>query len=133
MAGVTMRRARRAERGSVLMIVTVMGLLAMALWGLAWRGTHDDIRLERVETLRDVRTKSLYPALADMLDLLRSGRPPSDPYACLVTESDGAGGVWQVAATFTSDGDQDHWSVDCRAATETQVADLPAAPATFGS
>jgi hypothetical protein len=129
MAGV---KTRRAERGSVLMIVTVMGVLAMALWGLAWRGTHDDIRLERAEVLRDTRTHSLYPALADMVDLLRSGRPPSDPYACLVTVTD-ATGEWTLAATFSSDGDADHWQVDCRAATETQIAELPAAPPSFGS
>lgn len=132
MAGVTLRPARRGERGTVLMLVTVMGLLAMAIWGLAWRGTQDDIRLERFEVQRDLRTKSLYPALADMLDLLRSGRPPSDPYACIVTESDGLGGEWHVTASFSSDGDQDHWNVDCRAATDSDLADLPAAPPSFG-
>jgi hypothetical protein len=125
-------KARRGERGSVLMLVSVMGLLAMALWGLAWRGTHDDIRLERRELQAEVRTRSLYPALADMLDLLRSGRPPSDPYECLVSISDATGG-WQVAASFSSDGDQDHWVVDCRAATSSQIANLPPAPPSFGS
>jgi hypothetical protein len=123
---------RRREQGSVLMIVTVMGLLSMAFFGLAWRGTHDDIRLERRERLCDTRTRSLYPALADMLDLLRSGRPPTDPYECLVTIVDGAD-EWQIAATFSSDGDQDHWHVDCRLATSEQLAGLPAAPTSFGS
>ena len=124
--------ARRRERGSVLMIVTVMGVLSMALFGLAWRGTHDDIRLERRERLCETRARSLYPALADMLDLLRSGRPPIDPYECIVSISDGAD-EWQVVATFSSDGDQDHWNVDCRAATSEQFAELPAAPLSFGS
>lgn len=123
--------SRRGERGHVLLVVAVMGLLAMALWGQAWRATHDGMRLERFERLRDERTRGLEPALERMVDLLRSGRPPADPYECLVTVSEGPTEFWQVKATFASGVDDDHWTVDCRFATPGEAAGLPAAPASF--
>lgn len=129
MAPVT--RTRRSEQGHVLVIVAVMGVLAMALWGQAWRATHDGIRLERFERLRDERSRAIEPALEAMVDLLRTGRPPTDPYECVVVVSEGPGVEWAVKATLASEGDADHWSVDCRFATEAEAGTLPAAPATF--
>jgi hypothetical protein len=125
------RQATRGERGHVLLVVAVLGMLCMALWGQAWRSTHDAIRVERFERLRDERTRALEPALERMVDLLRTGRPPSDPFDCLVLVTEDVTTFWNVRATFASEGDADHWSVDCRLATADDLATLPGAPTTF--
>jgi len=123
--------ARRAERGTVLMIVAVMGVLAMGFWALALRGTHDAIRDENFVLRRQDRTQSVLPALAQVVDLLHSGRPPTDPYACLVSITAGES-TWVCTVTCTSQGDQDHWLVESSIATEEEQTTLPPAPASFG-
>ena len=126
-------RTRRGQRGSVLMIVAVMGVLAMGFWALALRGTHDAIRDENFVLRRQDRTESVLPALAQVVELLHSGRPPEDPYACLVTVVTGVNGsTWHCTVTATSQGDQDHWLVESRLATEEEQAELPPAPTSFG-
>ncbi len=42
-----MSTTRRGEQGYVLLFTAVIGLLAMGLWSLALRATHDTIRIER--------------------------------------------------------------------------------------
>ena len=58
MARVTTTDTRRSERGFVLLYASILGLLAMGLWMLAWRGTHDTIRTEKFEVSRNVRSDS---------------------------------------------------------------------------
>jgi hypothetical protein len=126
-------RTRRGQRGSVLMIVAVMGVLAMGFWALALRGTHDAIRDENFVLRRQDRTESVLPALAQVVELLHSGRPPEDPYACLVTLVAGANeSTWHCAVTATSQGDQDHWLLEAHLATEEEQETLPPAPVSFG-
>jgi hypothetical protein len=126
------RRAppRRGERGQVLLIVTALGLLAMAAWGLAWRATHDAIRTERVVVQRAQRTASVLPALAHGAAALRGGHPPSDPYECLDTIVDGTDS-WDCRLLFTSQGSAETWVVSCRLATPAEAASLPALPVAF--
>jgi hypothetical protein len=123
--------SRRGQRGSVLMIVAVMGVLAMGFWALALRGTHDAIRDEDFVLRRKHRTQSVLPALAQVVELLHSGRPPDDPYACLVNIT-GGNNFWPCAVTATSQGDQDHWLLEAHLATDEEQATLPAAPLSFG-
>jgi hypothetical protein len=125
-----LRSLPRAERGQVLLIVAVLGLLAMALWMLAWRATHDAIRLERVATRRGIRAASVQPALAEGLDLLRTGRPPIDGYACIANITSGAGD-YACTVTYSSQGSPDDWSVEARLATETEQGNLPPMPSSF--
>lgn len=129
--GLAARRAPpRSERGSVLLIVAVMGLLAMGLWMLAWRATHDAIRLERVTVQRALRAASAQQALAAGLELLRTGRPPFDDYMCLATITSGAH-EYVCALTYTSQGSADDWSVQARLATESEQNNLPPLPGSF--
>ena len=122
---------RRGQRGSVLMIVAVMGVLAMGFWALALRGTHDAIRDESFVLRRKHRTETVLPALAQVVELLHSGRPPEDPYACLVTL--GAGNTsWKCTVTASSQGDQDHWLVEAHLATDEEQETLPPVPVSFG-
>jgi hypothetical protein len=114
----------------VLLIIAVMGLLAMGLWMLAWRATHDAIRLERVTVQRDLRAGSVQQALALGLTLLQTGRPPIDPYVCVVTVTH-AGEDHTCAVTYTSEGTQDDWTVEAHLATESDIANLPAMPSKF--
>jgi hypothetical protein len=121
---------RRGERGSVLLLVAVFGLLAMGLWGLAWRSTHDAIRVERFTVQRNARARSVLPALAHGVALLRTGHPPEDPYVCLDTVVDGAVS-YPCVVSFESQADTEHWLVEARAATSEEEDDLPAMPADF--
>jgi hypothetical protein len=120
-------RHRRGERGHVLLITAVMGL-----WVTAWRATHDAIRTERFVVRRGIRAHSVQQALARGLALLQTGRPPTDPYACLVTLThDGAS--WDCVVGFESQGNPNDWSVDVRLALEDEASGLPGMPASFGS
>ena len=123
---------RRHERGSVLLFTVISGLLAMGVWVLAWRATHDAIRVEKFSVGREVRRESSLEALSRGTALLRTGRPPSDPYQALVTV-DGASTTYTCTVTYTSDIDQDHWIVDVRKATVEEQGSLPALPSSFDS
>ncbi len=124
------RATRRGERGQVLLIVTVLGLLAMAAWGLAWRATHDAIRTDRVMVQRALRTASVLPALAHGAAALRGGHPPSDPFECIDTLIDGTES-YDCLLLFTSQINSETWQVSCRIATPSEVSSLPTLPLAF--
>ena len=124
------RRSQRGEGGYVILYVTILGLLAMGLWGLAWRATHDTIRTEKFEVRRAVRSEGVAAALAEGLLLLETGRPPSDPFQCVKTVANGTDS-YACTLTYTSQGDQDHWEVTSRIATPDELQNLSPAPGTF--
>lgn len=124
------RDARRHERGSVLLFTVVAGLLAMGVWLLAWRATHDAIRVEKFNVGREVRRESVLEGLNQAVALLRTGRPPSDPYQAVVSVS-GASTTYDCTVTYTSDIDQDHWIVEVDPATDEETGSLPALPSSF--
>jgi len=130
MAALNTRASRRRESGQVLLIVAVLGLLAMGIWLLAWRATHDAIRLERIAVQRHFRADTAQLALARGLALLRTGRPPLDDYSCQTTIASDLG-EHTCAVTYTSQGSQDDWSVAARLATESEQANLPPMPSSF--
>lgn len=121
---------RRSERGSALVIVTVIGLLSLGLFGLAWRGTHDAIRVESFERRRAERDESILVALADGVSLLESGRPPSDPFSALMAIT-GELGDYDCTVTWSSAGDLDTWDVSVAESTEAELLLLDPAPARF--
>jgi hypothetical protein len=123
---------RRSEQGFVLLYASILGLLAMGLWMLAWRGTHDTIRTEKFEVTRNVRSESVMQAMGWALNLLGTGRPPSDPYACIFTVP-GSSTSHDCTVIFTSAGDEDHWQVEATPATSAELGSLPPAPSTFGT
>ena len=122
----------RSQRGYVLLYSAVLGLLAMGMWALAWRAVHDTIRTEKFEVSRSVRSESVVQALALGIGLLETGRPPTDPYACIFTVS-GPSTTYDCTVSYTSLGDQDNWQVESWKATDAEKASLPVAPATFES
>ena len=120
----------RGERGFILVAVSVMGLLMMAIWAVAYRSTADLIRVEALHVERDARDVSVTRALAAALALLETGEPPSDPYACLFTITEGAA-TYTCTGTYASVVYPDTWTVTATLSTDDEIATLPAAPATF--
>ncbi len=116
----------------VLVYVTVLGLLMALMWTLAWRATQDAIRVERAASWRDKRDASVTRAGAQALTLLSTGRPPSDPYTCLITVVDEDDSSLHVCtAEFSSVTYPHTWTVDVWEATEAEQATLADAPETF--
>ncbi len=113
----------------MLLYTAVLGLLAMGIWLLAWRGTHDAIRTERFTVARTIRSESVLQAAALGIDLLRTGRPPSDPYECQVTVT-GVTQSYDCAVVFATAGDQDTWDVQSWVMDDDDPA-LPAMPTSF--
>ena len=123
-------RGRRREAGHTLTVVAVMVVLAMAVWMLAWRATHDAIRIERFAVLREARGHRVAEAAARLAAVLRTGRPPEDPYACKVTTA-WQGEVQACAVEASSEGDDDHWRIEARLATELEESTLTELPSSF--
>ncbi|GJM22072.1 MAG: hypothetical protein DHS20C15_19870 [Planctomycetota bacterium] len=123
-------RARPSEQGAALVLVTVMGFLALAIFVRAWRGTHDAIRTESYVVARALRDESVGEALAAGIHLLETGRPPSDPYSAVLTVSATQGDV-DCTLTWTSAGDLDTWDVSARLATAIESFNLEELPSSF--
>lgn len=129
MAGVSARAGRggRGERGFALVFSALVGILSMGIWVLSYRATLDAVRVERFHLVRERRAASVTRALAEGVSLLRTGRPPSDPYACVVTTDAG----FDCRVTYTSLVGDTVWDVDAELATPTDIATLPTMPASF--
>ncbi len=119
----------RGERGTVLLFAAILGVLAMGIWVLAWRSTHDAIRVERFTVRRESRSKSTTAAVAAGVSLLRTGKPSFDPYEAIFVNQFGT----EVKLTFTTDFDGMEWSIEGVLATDGEAATLPALPESFGS
>jgi len=122
---------RDRQRGMALVLMALVGFLAMAVWMLAWRATHDAIRVERVIVQRDLRARSTLKALALAADLLRTGPPPGDPYSCIFALDDGEDGELFVTATYQRDGTDFDYDVSTQDSSSTDLATLPLAPPSF--
>lgn len=125
MAGTT-TSGRRDQRGIAMVLVTILGTVMLVAWSIAWRGTADTIRTERVLNLRDARNGGVSAALVEAVDNLRNGEPPSDPYQCIVTVVDGRPVRCKVVFTGVS---TLVWDVDVTKATTDEIATLPTMPA----
>ncbi len=123
-------KARRGERGLILVYVSVLGFLMMLVWSLSWRATHDAIRVERSLTWRDTHDTSVTRAAAIGLELLETGFPPTEDYTCIVTIVDGAD-VYECLLEYSIVTWPWRRGLDVRLATDAEVAIYPAAPVTF--
>ena len=123
-------RRRRGESGSALLAVAVMGLLAMGVFALAWRSTHDAIRVERFTVLVERRAASVQTAVAQGVDLLQTGLPPTDPYLCVATIVQ-ADQTYACTVMFSQAAPTGPWSIESWPATVDEQATLPALPVSF--
>ncbi|MFT7461859.1 MAG: hypothetical protein ACI9EF_000193 [Pseudohongiellaceae bacterium] len=122
-------QTRSGESGLALLLVTILGVVLMSSWAIAWRGTNDTIRVERILKLRESRNEGVSVALYDAVDLLRSGAPATDPCECLVTVTVG-GRVVSFKAVYSSMTPLD-WDVVVTKATAGEKLLLPDLPASF--
>lgn len=117
------RAPRRRERGSFVVLVSVLGLLVMAFWTSAYRATHDALRTER-----QLANGSRHAALVDeglrvAVDALGRADPPRSPFTCRWHAGTRAEGGWVVAEYTRDRGGR--WRVEVHPASEREVAGLP--------
>lgn len=117
------RAPRRAERGSFVVLVSVLGLLVMAFWTSAYRATHDALRTER-----HLADSARHGALVDeglrvAVAALGRADPPRDTFSCRWYAGTRAEGGW-VVAVYTRDR-VGRWRVEVHPASEREVAGLP--------
>jgi len=122
--------AAARQSGLVLVYVSVLGLLMMLIWTLAWNATHETIHVEAVHELRAARDEGVTRVAAYGLGLLETGIPEQDPYECLVTITNGSG-TFVGTLQFSSVVWPDTWTVSAWKATESELLMLPEAPASF--
>lgn len=103
------RRSRTGRRGYALMLVMFFNLLFLSLLGVAWRGAGSALRLQAVRQVQNRRDQGVIPALAQAMQLLETGTPPSDPYVCGVALNTSEG-ARSFTVTFTSEG-ENLWAV----------------------
>lgn len=123
-------RQRTREEGSLLVAVTVFGLLAMAVWALAFRATLDCIRVERFSVVRTERAETVARALATGVALLRTGEPPSDDYSCIVSLDD-VEEEFFCTLLFESSEVAERWEITATVSTVEELTALPNVPESF--
>lgn len=121
----------REERGHVMLLATILGVVAFSAWALAFLTTRDLIRTERLIRVRSERDDSVTRALAQGLRLLRTDMPPYEPYACVMKIA-GEKDSYACTVTFQMEGTKRTWSVTAGRSTEEEMGTLPPAPQTFG-
>lgn len=120
----------RTQQGMALVLTAVLGFLAMALFSMALRSGHDAIRGEALEFRRERRAESITLSLAQAAAVLRTGLPPTDPYECVVTQTDGDGNSYDCKLTFSLSGSL-QYDLSAVLATPTEMSSLPTLPASF--
>ena len=79
------RAARRAERGHALLLVALVSSFVLGLFVVAWRSTHDAIEVEAYQEDRVFRDDVITESVGLAIQLLRTGRPPTDPTRFVTT------------------------------------------------
>lgn len=111
----------------MLLFAAALGVLAMAIWVVAWRATHDAIRVERFVDRRDEADATTLTAVANALALLETGTPSSDPYEAIDEPMPGK----PQKVTIGSGEFEGEWVVEAVPADDEDVATLPTLPASF--
>ncbi|MDJ0522912.1 MAG: hypothetical protein QNJ90_12660 [Planctomycetota bacterium] len=118
------------ERGHTVLLATILGIVAFSAWALAFLTTRDLIRTEKIITLRAERDEGVSHALARGIYLMRTGFPPSEPYACVYTVA-GEATDYDCTLTFEREPGEDRWTVTAERSTEEELGMLPVAPERF--
>lgn len=125
-----MGAARRPDRGLVLVYVSILGLLMGVVFVLASRGILDATKVDRFHNRRVERDETVVRAGAVALELLATGLPPSDPYACIISVT-GESTTHDLRVDYTSVVYPHTWDIDVVQADADDLATLPTAPSTF--
>ena len=119
-----MRRLSK-QSGHALMGTMAMLVLVMLLWLAAFGQLSSYVRVQKACQLREERSTGPARALSWGLTLLETGLPPSDPYSCRVSPSEGQTFVVTFTQTFP-----DGYTVTVHPAGPDDDC-LPVAPAQF--
>ncbi len=99
----------RVRRGYALVTVLVFLLLMLTMLAVSQRHLASVLRIEQARTLAESRDEGRMRVMARALELLETGKPPSDPYACAATVETSQG-FESFTATFANEID-DIWIV----------------------
>ncbi len=107
--------------------VLIFLALTLALVGITQRELATVLRIKRAQTQVELRDEGSVHALAQALQLLETGLPPSDPYLC-ATDVETSLGTRSYRVTYTSLV-ADQWTVQAEPTPEDESP--PPMPATF--
>ena len=119
----------KGERGHALILTTILGIMALAAWAMAFLTTRDLVRVEKSVAQRALRDESVTRAMATGVKLLRTGTPEADTYACIVNLP-AAEGEHNCTLRFDKQ-EGERWSVEAYMSTEDELVSLPPVPSTF--
>jgi len=127
----TAKDASNRNSGHALLLSAMLGVMAFALWIVAFRATQDALGLAASESDRERRMVVLTEAMTRAGHLLETGVPPRTGYRC-VSRHRVEAGEWQaVTLKFSQSGSEDRWEVDAQFASQRELAKLPPAPVAF--
>jgi len=103
------KQRTKRRRGYALVTVMIFLVLMLTLMGVARRHLASVLRVEQSRVQAEHRDEGLMHALAQAMQLLETGRPPSSPYVCstIVTTSLGA----ESFRVIFNRSSPDHWTV----------------------
>ena len=116
-----------ARRGYALLTVSIFLVLMLATTGVVHRQLASTLRIGQARVRAEQRDEALIPALAKAVELLETGTPPSDPYACGTTINTSQG-LESITLTFANESGGT-WSV--HAATTPPAENPPSMPLSF--
>ena len=111
------------------MTTAVLGMIAFAVWALAYRATRDGIRAETVIVERERRDDGVTQALAEAIALLGTGTPASSPVSYIFVV--GAPPDETSCTVIYTNTASKLWGIESRVATQAEIGTLPDAPASF--
>ena len=76
---------RSSRSGYALLTVMIFLVLMLAATGVVHRHLSSTLRIERARVQAEQRDEALIHALANAMELLETGTPPTDPYVCRTT------------------------------------------------
>lgn len=120
-------RIRAPRRGYAMVTVMIFLAVSLVLVSISQRRLAAVLRVERARTHVELRDEGSVHALAQALELLETGPPPSDPYEC-ATDIDTSLGTRSYKVTYNSDG-TNQWTV--LAAPTPDGQNPPSMPVTF--
>lgn len=123
--------AKRLQSGHALLLSAMLGVMAFALWMVAFRATQDALGMAAGARDREVRQVTLTEAMTRAGHLLETGEPPESGYRCIARQRVAEGDWEAIVLQFARSGGRDRWEVEARFASSREVATLPPAPVSF--
>ncbi len=122
---------KQKQSGHALLLSAIVGVLAFALWLVAFRSTNDAQGFHLGAANRQTTMEVLPSAMAKAGRLLQSGEPPKVPFHCVYKHFVAPGEWTNIHLKFDRGGGSRKWSVEATLATATDIRRYPGAPDSF--